>query len=309
MPGVQLISPPPHHDIYSIEDLAQLIFDLKNSSPDAAVSVKLVAEVGVGTVAAGVVDVLNGSVHRYTLTRAESAAERSIPALEQVVGENALDVIATHGQPTEGSIGSTTYAHRSRTRDSGPEEIPDIVRMSDPRRRLAIIGACSGAGELTNQSSIQSRAPTLVGSVVDSAVIAVTPLKRPAGTLAVQVLEFGEGREIFKREIGVDLCAYAAAGITALARRDEDDAVCRARSVKGGGVWSLEYAQCLDIVRVDIGHRVPHVETGAGADEGSTAHVVVRYCDAIHDEQRLVVLCNRILTADDDVRRAALRAG
>ncbi len=53
-PGVQLISPPPHHDIYSIEDLAQLIFDLKNSNPDAAVSVKLVAEVGVGTVAAGV---------------------------------------------------------------------------------------------------------------------------------------------------------------------------------------------------------------------------------------------------------------
>ncbi len=53
-PGVQLISPPPHHDIYSIEDLAQLIFDLKNSNPNAAVSVKLVSEVGVGTIAAGV---------------------------------------------------------------------------------------------------------------------------------------------------------------------------------------------------------------------------------------------------------------
>jgi glutamate synthase (NADPH/NADH) large chain/glutamate synthase (ferredoxin) len=53
-PGVQLISPPPHHDIYSIEDLAQLIFDLKNANPEAAVSVKLVSEVGVGTVAAGV---------------------------------------------------------------------------------------------------------------------------------------------------------------------------------------------------------------------------------------------------------------
>ncbi|MBW8065520.1 MAG: glutamate synthase subunit alpha, partial [Nitrospira sp.] len=53
-PGVQLISPPPHHDIYSIEDLAQLIFDLKNSNPEADISVKLVAEVGVGTVAAGV---------------------------------------------------------------------------------------------------------------------------------------------------------------------------------------------------------------------------------------------------------------
>jgi glutamate synthase (NADPH) large chain len=53
-PGVGLISPPPHHDIYSIEDLAQLIFDLKNVNPDAWVSVKLGAEVGVGTVAAGV---------------------------------------------------------------------------------------------------------------------------------------------------------------------------------------------------------------------------------------------------------------
>jgi glutamate synthase domain-containing protein 2/glutamate synthase domain-containing protein 1/glutamate synthase domain-containing protein 3 len=53
-PGVGLISPPPHHDIYSIEDLAQLIHDLKNANPEARVSVKLVAEVGVGTVAAGV---------------------------------------------------------------------------------------------------------------------------------------------------------------------------------------------------------------------------------------------------------------
>ena len=53
-PGVGLISPPPHHDIYSIEDLAQLIFDLKNVNPEADISVKLVSEVGVGTVAAGV---------------------------------------------------------------------------------------------------------------------------------------------------------------------------------------------------------------------------------------------------------------
>jgi len=53
-PGVELISPPPHHDIYSIEDLAQLIHDLKNANPSASISVKLVSEVGVGTVAAGV---------------------------------------------------------------------------------------------------------------------------------------------------------------------------------------------------------------------------------------------------------------
>ena len=55
MPNVSLISPPPHHDIYSIEDLAQLIYDLRNSNPDARVSVKLVSEVGIGAVAAGVV--------------------------------------------------------------------------------------------------------------------------------------------------------------------------------------------------------------------------------------------------------------
>ncbi len=53
-PGVSLISPPPHHDIYSIEDLAQLIFDLKNANKDARISVKLVSEAGVGTIAAGV---------------------------------------------------------------------------------------------------------------------------------------------------------------------------------------------------------------------------------------------------------------
>lgn len=54
IPGISLISPPPHHDIYSIEDLAQLIFDLKNVNPDARISVKLVSEAGVGTIAAGV---------------------------------------------------------------------------------------------------------------------------------------------------------------------------------------------------------------------------------------------------------------
>lgn len=55
IPGVQLISPPPHHDIYSIEDLAQLIYDLRSANPQAKISVKLVSEAGVGTIASGVV--------------------------------------------------------------------------------------------------------------------------------------------------------------------------------------------------------------------------------------------------------------
>jgi glutamate synthase (ferredoxin) len=62
-PGIELISPPPHHDIYSIEDLAQLVFDLKQAAPQASVSVKLVAEAGIGLVAAGVVKALADVVH------------------------------------------------------------------------------------------------------------------------------------------------------------------------------------------------------------------------------------------------------
>jgi glutamate synthase domain-containing protein 2 len=67
LPGTPLISPPPHHDIYSIEDLAQLIYDLKQANPRARVAVKLVAEEGVGTIAAGVAkgyaDVIHLSGH------------------------------------------------------------------------------------------------------------------------------------------------------------------------------------------------------------------------------------------------------
>jgi glutamate synthase (NADPH/NADH) large chain len=74
-PGVGLISPPPHHDIYSIEDLAQLIYDLKNVNPAADVSVKLVSEVGVGTVAAG--------VSRRAPITSPSPAMKAAPALRR----------------------------------------------------------------------------------------------------------------------------------------------------------------------------------------------------------------------------------
>jgi glutamate synthase domain-containing protein 2 len=74
-PGVGLISPPPHHDIYSIEDLAQLIYDLKNVNPAADISVKLVSEVGVGTVAA--------AWPRRAPTTSRSPAMTAAPALRR----------------------------------------------------------------------------------------------------------------------------------------------------------------------------------------------------------------------------------
>jgi glutamate synthase (ferredoxin) len=101
-PGVGLISPPPHHDIYSIEDLAQLIHDLKNANPEARVSVKLVAEVGVGTVAAGVAkaraDVIlisghDGGTGASPLTGVKYAGipwEIGLAEAQQVLAQNGL---------------------------------------------------------------------------------------------------------------------------------------------------------------------------------------------------------------------------
>ena len=84
VPGVGLISPPPHHDIYSIEDLAQLIYDLKCANPAARISVKLVSEVGVGVVAAGVAKgksehilVSGKSVSQLTLTASSGGFQYS----------------------------------------------------------------------------------------------------------------------------------------------------------------------------------------------------------------------------------------
>ena len=101
-PGVTLISPPPHHDIYSIEDLAQLIFDLHQINPDAKVSVKLVAEIGIGTVAAGVAkanaDIIQISGHDggtgasplSSIKHAGSPWELGVTEVHRVLMENQL---------------------------------------------------------------------------------------------------------------------------------------------------------------------------------------------------------------------------
>jgi glutamate synthase domain-containing protein 2/glutamate synthase domain-containing protein 1/glutamate synthase domain-containing protein 3 len=95
-PGVALISPPPHHDIYSIEDLAQLIFDLKQVNPDADVSVKLVSTVGVGTIAAGVIKGLAEVVH--------------IAGAEGGTGASPLSSIKNAGLPWEIGLAETQEA-------------------------------------------------------------------------------------------------------------------------------------------------------------------------------------------------------
>jgi len=129
-PGVGLISPPPHHDIYSIEDLAQLIFDLKNVNPDGWVSVKLVSEVGVGTVAAGV-----------SKARADHV---TIAGFEGGTGASPLTSIKHAGSPWEIGLAEThqtLVANRLRGRIA--VQVDGGLRTG----RDVVVGAMLGADE------------------------------------------------------------------------------------------------------------------------------------------------------------------
>ena len=129
-PGVGLISPPPHHDIYSIEDLAQLIFDLKNVNPTGMVSVKLVSEVGVGTVAAGV-----------SKARADHV---TIAGYDGGTGASPLTSIKHAGSPWEIGLAEThqtLVANRLRGRIA--VQVDGGIRTG----RDVIVGALLGADE------------------------------------------------------------------------------------------------------------------------------------------------------------------
>src|SRR5881398_3286595 len=129
-PGVGLISPPPHHDIYSIEDLAQLIFDLKNVNPDGLVSVKLVSEVGVGTVAAGV-----------SKARADHV---TISGYEGGTGASPLTSIKHAGSPWEIGLSETHQTLvRNRLRGRIAVQVDGGIRTG----RDVVIGALLGADE------------------------------------------------------------------------------------------------------------------------------------------------------------------
>jgi glutamate synthase (NADPH/NADH) large chain len=129
-PGVGLISPPPHHDIYSIEDLAQLIFDLKNVNPDGLVSVKLVSEVGVGTVAAGV---------------AKARADHvTISGYEGGTGASPLTSLKHAGSPWEIGLAET---HQTLVRNKLRSRIAVQVDGGVRTGRDVVIGALLGADE------------------------------------------------------------------------------------------------------------------------------------------------------------------
>jgi len=130
-PGVGLISPPPHHDIYSIEDLAQLIFDLKNTNPQAEISVKLVAEIGVGTIAAGVV---KGKADHVVIAGHDGGT-----------GASPLSSIKHAGSPWELGLAETQQVLvRNRLRSRARIEVDGQIRTG----RDVVIAALLGADEV-----------------------------------------------------------------------------------------------------------------------------------------------------------------
>ncbi len=128
--GVGLISPPPHHDIYSIEDLAQLIYDLKNVNPAAQVSVKLVSEIGVGTVAAGV---SKGRADHVTISGFEGGT-----------GASPLTSIKHAGSPWEIGLAET---HQTLTLNNLRSRIAVQVDGGLRTGRDVVVGALLGADE------------------------------------------------------------------------------------------------------------------------------------------------------------------
>src|SRR6201747_3310433 len=129
-PGVMLISPPPHHDIYSIEDLAQLIYDLKQVNPRAKICVKLVSEAGVGTIAAGV---------------AKARADHvTISGFEGGTGASPLTSIKHAGSPWEIGLAET---HQTLVRERLRSRIVVQVDGGFRTGRDVVIGALLGADE------------------------------------------------------------------------------------------------------------------------------------------------------------------
>ncbi len=172
-PGVGLISPPPHHDIYSIEDLAQLIYDLKNVNPDGLVSVKLVSEIGVGTVAAGV---------------AKARADHvTIAGFEGGTGASPLTSIKHAGSalgnrpcrnPPDAGARAAAQPHRRAGRRRLPHRTRRGDRRAARRRRVRLCHRALDCGRLHHDAQVPSQ--HLPGRRRDAGPGAAQALHRPA---------------------------------------------------------------------------------------------------------------------------------
>ena len=257
-PGVGLISPPPHHDIYSIEDLAQLIYDLKNVNPAADVSVKLVSEVGVGTVAAGV---------------AKARADHvTISGFEGGTGASPLTSIKHAGSPWEIGLAET---HQTLVRERLRSRIAVQVDGGFRTGRDVVIGALLGADEfgfatapLIAAGCIMMRKCHLntcpVGVATQDPVLRKRFVGQPEHVINFFFFVAEEVREIM-----------AALGFRTLQRDDRPDRRCWT-STKLIAHWKAQGPRLLEAVLQAEGgegrHHLPHRGAGPSPREGARPH-------------------------------------
>jgi glutamate synthase domain-containing protein 2 len=174
-PGVGLVSPPPHHDIYSIEDLAELIHDLKNANPRARINVKLVAEVGVGTIAAGVAkahaDVIlisghdggTGASPASSIYNAGAPWELGLAETNQILLLNDLRsrvVLETDGQLKTGRDVAIAACSAPRNTDSPPRRSVTVgcLMMRVCQKNTCPVGVATQDPEAAQELHRQTRA-------------------------------------------------------------------------------------------------------------------------------------------------------
>ena len=256
-PGVGLISPPPHHDIYSIEDLAQLIYDLKNVNPDGQVSVKLVSEIGVGTVAAGV---------------AKARADHvTIAGFEGGTGASPLTSIKHAGSPWEIGLAETHQTlvrERLRSRivvqvDGGFRTGRDVVIGALlGRRRVRLRHRAADRGRLHHDAQVPSQ--HLPGRRRDAGSGAAQALHRPARARHQLLL-------LRRRGSARDHGAARLQEVRRDGRPDPD-----ARPVHAGGALEGQGARLLEAVRAAEGTEGPEDLSRRGPEPSSGEAVLDR---------------------------------
>ena len=256
-PGVGLISPPPHHDIYSIEDLAQLIYDLKNVNPDGQVSVKLVSEIGVGTVAAGV---------------AKARADHvTIAGFEGGTGASPLTSIKHAGSPVgnrpcrnppDAGARAAAQPHRGPGRRRLPHRTRRRDRRAAGRRRVRLRHRAADRGRLHHDAQVPSQ--HLPGRRRDAGSGAAQALHRPARARHQLLL-------LRRRGSARDHGAARLQEVRRDGRPDPD-----ARPVHAGGALEGQGARFLKAVRAAEGTEGPEDLSRRGPEPSSGEAVLDR---------------------------------
>jgi glutamate synthase (NADPH/NADH) large chain len=240
-PGVGLISPPPHHDIYSIEDLAQLIHDLKNANPQARINVKLVSEVGVGTVAAGV-----AKAHADVIL---------ISGHDGGTGASPLNSLKHAGAPWELGLAETQQTLvLNGLRDRVTVQVDGGMRTG----RDVVVAALLGAEEYGF-----STAPLIVSGCVMMRVCHLNTCPVGVATMDPGLRARYSGRPEFVEQFFRFVAEDVRRHLAALGLRSLDEAIGRADLLDAGRAVEHWKADGLDLSLVLQVPGSPHVEPNA----------------------------------------------